>query len=296
MPRKPTPPTTLRSGLTLKQAIALPDNPDFRLQARNLRDLIADPSQFGGTKQENQLCLRALVGHFVQKWGVLPPVSTEYLFGEERGNQIGRAIQSGRWGLIPVYEWTADKEVGAAKQRIQAEIMKGRRDTAARKKAHGDTYAARRKAEIVRWLEEQTDAQGRPISRADIAAELWGLRKQDLRRLTPEEAFRRLPEEKEREWMTQYRTPELSRYGKEVSDRVLRRARGSESKGLTRVRKTVSRYDRFVRNLKGDVEQPKECDPIAYQLTMAYRALIAKNRGEEAECLFALYDRLLGIR
>jgi hypothetical protein len=193
-----------------------------------------------------------------------------------------------------VYEWTTDKEVRAAKQRIQAEIMKGRRDTAARKKRHGDTYDARRRAEIAKWLEDQRDAQGRPISRADIAAELWELRKQDLRRPTPEEAYAGLPEEKEGKWMRQYKALGLSH--KEVSDRVLRRARGSESKGLARIRKAVNRYDRFRQNLKSDVEQPKQCDPIGYQLTMAYRALIEKKLVGEVECMYALYDRLLGIR
>lgn len=291
MPRRPK---RLRGGLTLREAIALLDNPDFGLEVQNLRGLIADPSQFGGTKEENELCLRALVGYFKQKWGVLPPMDTEYMLGEVREKRISRAIESGRWGLIPVYEWTTDKEVRAAKQRIQAEIMKARCDTAARKKAHSDTHAARRKTEIARWLEMQTDAQGRPISRADIAAAVWGVRERQLRRPTREEAFDRLSESKERKWMRQYEALGLSI--KEVSDRVLRRAQGGEPRGLARVRKAESRYGLFLQELKHDIGKPKQCDPIAYQLTMAFRALIDKKLREEVECILALYDHLLGIR
>ena len=279
----------LRSGLTLKQAIALLDNPDFRLQARNLRDFFADPSQFGGTKQVNELCLRALVGGFEQDWGVLPPVKTEELFADP-WTRIGRAVEAGRWGLIPVYPWTTETEVQAARRRIQRKTGK----------QHADA-ASGRKAEIAFWLALQTDAKDHPLSRAEIVRAVWG-RTRGLRRPTRSQAIAQLSEAQEEALTQKYMRQGLSR--EEVAamlfhaeKQIKGRARGSEAKGLMQLRQTLARYQKNIQKKKTAIAAPKECDPLAYPITMAIRGLLVSpvDVSSVLRWIQTLADRLLGV-
>jgi hypothetical protein len=281
MPRKPV---TLRAGITLEQAVRLLKNPKFRAAAIAFRDTIWDLIKSGNDQGQRDADKWASAEferlRFIATWKVSPPVQLEELFDDER-TRIDRAIQSGRWGLIPVYPWTMEAEVQAARKRIQQKTAKAHRDA-----------QTLRKAEIALWLADQEDARGRPITRAAIDRVVWG-RQKDIRRLTPGQAIARLPERQESAWVRDYRQQGLPE--DTIEARVIQRARGSEGRGLAQVRKALGRYTSTMAATKAAIAAPKKCDPIAYAITMAIRALCVSpiQMNEVLDSVKSLADHLL---
>jgi len=107
------------------------------------------------------------------------------------------------------------------------------------------------------------------VSRRAANAELIG--KKTTRRLTLEEAGKRLPEERERELLKRYMARGLTKPRAEAE--VWRRARGSEAPGAARLR--VARTRRAERKAKGmaAIESPNQVEPLAGKLTELLRLM-----------------------
>ena len=107
---------------------------------------------------------------FIEKWGVYPPPVK--LLSSPLWQMKRDATMTGRWGVIPVYPWTTEKEVKQQARQIQRAIGKKHQD-----------FTSYRQALKAKWLEDShiSEAANRPPGRNKIAAEVWG-RKEGLKR------------------------------------------------------------------------------------------------------------------
>ncbi len=141
-----------------------------------------------------------LVEAFVQRWKALP---WSYLAHLEY--QPALAVLSGKWGVIPVFPWTTDRDLTAAARKIRRAIGK----------IHRDANTARRGI-LAQWLELHR------FSDAEIAHAVWG-------------------------------------------------PRTSEPRAIAAVRIAIRRSRRFVDALHQPLDAPRECDPLAWEISQLLR-------------------------
>jgi hypothetical protein len=181
---------------------------------------------------------------FVRKWKALPLWEMELTEPDPR-RRIALAIQSGRWGVIPVFPRTTAHDITRQARVIRRAIGKQHRDA-----------AGTRRAAVASWL------QMHGVARRDIARDVWN-RRSGLRRPTTSEAIARLSEEEERTL--------TARFGR-AHRRVYRAARGSEARAVSMIRKAVTRHDEATARFTEDLLSPKARDPLGSLLTAIFQA------------------------
>src|SRR5262249_46752162 len=115
--------------------------------------------------EERQMQLEQLGQKFEDRWGVPPTTTGELLDPDPRWRFLD-AIASGRWGMVPIFPWTTNRQIKARIEKIRSVI----------RKQHQDALITRH-AQLVRWL----DTIG--FDRPKIAQVVFG-RRTGLRRLT----------------------------------------------------------------------------------------------------------------
>jgi hypothetical protein len=201
--------------------------------------------------EELQMRYEQLCQPFVARWGVSPPKSAEVLDADPR-RRFSDAIASGRWGLLPVFPWTTNREIRARIKTIRPAVRKQHQDALINRQAH-----------LVRWLEANR------FDRPTIAQAVFG-RQAGLQRPTTEDVIERTPEHRERQLYDEYRALGLT--PKQVEEKVYQRLRGSEAPASAAVRMTAQRYVNRVKRLNVDLAKPVRSEPLSYSLTMLYRA------------------------
>ncbi len=238
--------------MSIRSVLALLENPAFCGEAQQL---IREIAAFVATSpRDNQRAAFVLekTAPFVEKWGV-PPPQAGALVNPDPARAVAEAIMSGRWGVLPIFARTTDREIRTAVQRIRRVV----------RKQHQDAETARR-AQLARWLEDC----GLGFSRPAIAGAVWG-RRRGLRRPSKEQAIAQLPERVEREWYKAYlaegRSPE------QAERLTTKRARGSEAPASATVRMAERRYEQEVERLNATLASPVPSEPVSAALTMLYR-------------------------
>src|SRR5687768_11954140 len=103
-----------KPGLTIPQMVALLDNPAFRKDAVFVLDQFRLLNEAAPTQQkwdrEFQTYAEQYAAPFMRKWGVLPPTDRE-LIENEPWKEPAFCILTGRWGVIPVFPWTTEKDI-----------------------------------------------------------------------------------------------------------------------------------------------------------------------------------------
>ncbi len=234
------------------------DNEEFQKDARTAQDkfnkVIQARAPGESIQAAHQRCSVEILRDFHAKWRLLPPRDPRLFRSEAEIARDARnaAMLTGRWGLIRVFPWTTEDEVvreyTAVRRRLPREGLVQEANT--REAKH----------------EFLTD---NGVSRRAANAELIG--KKTTRRLTLEEAGKRLPEERERELLKRYMARGLTKPRAEAE--VWRRARGSEAPGAARLR--VARTRRAERKAKGmaAIESPNQVEPLAGKLTELLRLM-----------------------
>ncbi|OGC01451.1 MAG: hypothetical protein A3G35_11000 [candidate division NC10 bacterium RIFCSPLOWO2_12_FULL_66_18] len=237
-----------------------------------------------------QAILSGMVPPFYKRWGVFPPLGVDLQDPAEsrQGERGAYILGTGTWGLIPVYPWTTEAEVQAARRRIKERIKEKAQNV------HQDTRAERRRMQVAGWLAIHSDARGQPIPRALIAQTVWG-RKTGLRRPTQAQAIAKLSEDREAELLRSFRAKGLS--DGEAERRVYRRARGSEANAVAQVRQARRRYSQSVEASLARLDHPEEGDPLAFALTMALRAaFVSRDSTQVHRWLTSLFQGLVTAR
>src|SRR5712664_3791905 len=180
--------TSRRPKMRIRSVRALLENPAFCDEARQLIQAIAAFLATAPGDEQREAFVLEQTTPFAEKWGV-PPPQAGALVNPTPARAVADAVMSGRWGVLPMFAWTTDREIRTAIQRIRRVVGK----------QHQDAETARR-AQRARWLEDC----GLGFSRPAIAGAVWG-RQRGLRRQSKAQAIAQLPEEVEREWYEAYR-------------------------------------------------------------------------------------------
>lgn len=238
-----------RSG---QEVIELLKDPEFCAEARRVLESAAAIRAQEPPPEEWQRRMQELVQLFLARWKVVPPTTTELLDADPRRRLVD-AIASGHWGVVPVLQWTTDREIRGRLKKIRRVIGK----------RHQDALNARG-AQLVRWFE----AIG--FDRPTIARIIFG-RRTGLRRPTRAQAIARISWDRERQLREEYRRRGLP--DDQIDQWVYRRLRGSEAQASAAVRMTGQRYTTRIQCLNKDFETPIQSEPLSHALTMLFRAL-----------------------
>lgn len=242
-----------RPKMSIRSVLALLENPSFCDEALHLLQEIAAFASTEVSDQRREGFVLEKTTPFVEKWGVPPPPAST-LVNPDPAQPLAAAIMSGRWGMLPIFAWTTDREIRTAIQHIRRVVGK----------QHQDAESGRR-AQMARWLE----VCGLGFSRSAIAGAVWG-RRHGLRRTSKARAIAQLPEKVEREWYQAYlaqgRSPE------EADRLIAKRARGSEAPARATVRMAERRYEQQTERLNTALATPVSSEPVSEALTMLYRA------------------------
>jgi len=197
----------------------------------------------------------------VARWGVPPPQTHELIDPDGRRLAV-EAIGSGRWGMVPVFPCTPDREIRARVRTIRHRTHRQHQDA-----------LDRGLAQQAGWLE----ACG--FDRSTIARVVYE-RGTGLSRLTKQEAIARTPMEREiqirREYQRQAEKRRIlaDKITEWVDQRVYRRLRGSEARASAAVRMASRRYlDRIMR-LNKRLASPMKSEPVSYALTKLLEAVL----------------------
>jgi hypothetical protein len=252
-------------GLTVKEAVELLENQEFIEDSRTYWDHYrAHSENIGDDLQEWQRQAPAFMSTyldpFAKKWrGAYP--ATEELLSTPLYQETNAAQMSGRWGLIPVYPWTTEKEIKTKLKQIQRVIGKKYID-----------FVAIRRAQIANWLDEnfrstRTEA---PPMRSETAAVVWG-RRRGLNRQSKEEAIAKLQEERERELLARYLRKGMTRG--QAEQQVYKSARGKESLASAMVRMALQRQRARKLEAKKLSVDPVRTEKVGLAITLLLREL-----------------------
>lgn len=245
--------TSRRPKMSIRSVLALLENPEFGDEALHLiREIAAFVATSPCDDQRAAFVLEKTTP-FVEKWGV-PPPHAGALLNPGPARAVADAIMSGRWGVLPMFAWTTDREIRTAIQRIRRVV----------RKQHQDAETARR-AQLARWLEDCSLGFSRPA----IAGAVWG-RRRGLRRPSKAHAIAQLPEKVEREWYQAYLAQ--GRSPQQAERLTTKRARGSEAPASATVRMAERRYEQDLERLNATLLSPVPSEPVSAALTMLYRA------------------------
>ena len=190
---------------------------------------------------------------FFARWGVLPPQTGELLDADPR-RRLVEAIASGRWGIVPVFQWTKNHEIRERVRKIRSVIGKQHRDA-----------LILRDEQLMGWLE----ACG--FHRPAIARAVSG-RQTGLRRPTKAQAIARTSEDHERQLYEEYRNRGLTEA--KIEQQVYKRLRGSEAPASAAVRMGERRYIDRTERLNEALATPIQSEPLSEALTVLFRALL----------------------
>jgi len=239
--------------MSIRSVLALLENLAFCDEAHQLiKKIAAFVATSPGDEQRMTFVLEQTTP-FVEKWGV-PPPQAGALVNPTPARAVADAVMSGRWGVLPIFAWTTERETRAAIQRIRRVV----------RKQHQDAETARR-AQIARWLEDC----GLGFSRPAIAAAVWN-RRRGLRRPSKAQAIAQLPENVERAWYQAYLAQ--GRSPQQAERLTTKRARGSEALASATVRMAERRYEHDLERLNAALASPVPSEPVSAALTMLYRA------------------------
>jgi len=183
-----------QKGLNIREMVALLENKQFCADALRVIDrghrLNERPStQRAWDRQWPAFCRKEVLP-FIKKWGALPPPALELVDKDPR-QKIAFAILTGRWGFIPIFPWTSQKEIDERAAKIRKAIGKLHKD------ASGVQLAL-----ITQWLRlHENPGDPKQPSRREIASVVWG-RRTGLRRLSTSQAITRFPEDRETELLS----------------------------------------------------------------------------------------------
>ena len=242
-----------RPKMRIRSVLALLENLAFCDEAHQLIQKIAAFVATSPGDEQRMAFVLEQTTPFVEKWGV-PPPHAGALVNPTPARALAAAIMSGRWGVLPIFPWTTDRETRMAVQRIRRVV----------RKQHQDAETARR-AQLARWLEDC----GLGFSRPAIAGAVWG-RRRGLRRPSKEDAFAQLPENVEREWYQAYLAQ--GRSPQQAGRLTYKRARGSEAPASATVRMAERRYEQYLERLNATLASPVPSEPVSAALTRLYRA------------------------
>jgi hypothetical protein len=246
-------PAARRPKMRIHSVLELLENPAFCEEALQLiQEIAAFAATAPGDRQQVAFVLEKTTP-FVEKWGV-PPPHAGALVNPTPARAVADAIMSGRWGVLPIFAWTTDREIRTALQRIRRVV----------RKQHQDAETARR-AQLARWLE----ACGLGFSRPAIAGAVWG-RQRGLRRRSKARALDQLPEKVEREWYEAYLAQ--GRSSQQAERLTMKRARGSEAPASATVRMAERRYEQDLERLNATLASPVPSELVSAALTRLYRA------------------------
>ena len=253
----------IKKGLNIRERVALLENKQFcadalRVIDRGHRLNEKHSTQRAWDRQWPAFCRKAVLP-FIKKWGVSPPSSLELVDKDPRQN-IVFAILTGRWGFIPIFRWTSQKEIDKRAAKIRKAIGKLHKD------ASGEQKALK-----ARWLRLQ-EIPGDPKrpSRREIALVVWE-RRTGLRRPSTAQAINRLSEDRERELLQRYISEGSSRG--QAGRKVYKRAKGSESLASATVRMAEKRLTQKKKEFQAELETPHCYDKSSYYLTLLLREI-----------------------
>jgi hypothetical protein len=265
--------TSRRPKMRIRSVLALLENPAFCDEALQLiRAIAAFVAASPCDRQEVTFVLEK-TAPFIEKWGVLPPHAGA-LVNPTPARAVADAVMSSRWGVLPIFAWTTEREIRPALHRIRRVV----------RKQHQDAETARR-AQLARWLEDC----GLGFSRPAIAGAVWG-RQRGLRRRSKAQALAQLPEKVERAWYQAYLAQ--GRSSQQAERLTMKRARGSEAPASATARMAERRYEQDLERLNATLASPVSSEPVSAALTRLYRA----DRDDPAElgrALAALRNALI---
>jgi len=205
---------------------------------------------------------------FVARWGVPPPHTRELVDPDPR-RQAVEAIGSGRWGIVPVFPWTPDRELREFLTTIRRRIHRQHQDALDR------GFAQR-----ADWLQDCG------LDRSTIARVVYE-RGTGLRRPTTAQAIARTPEEREKEIRRKYQRQAEKRgipqdkIARWVNRQVYRRLRGSEARASAAVRMASRRYLDRIKRLNEHLASPMKSEPVSYALTKLLEAVLDNKSDAE---------------
>jgi len=243
-------------GRSIGEVLDLLKDPDFCADAHRTIMEAAEITARAANAKERQARLEQLGQPFFERWGVAPPTSGELLDSDPR-RRCSDVIASGRWGVVPVFPWTANRQILSSLKTIRSVIRKQHRDA-----------LITRHAQLVIWL------QILGFDRPAIARAVFQRRK-GLRRPTKAEAIDRMPEDQEQQFYEHYRGLGLT--PKQVEQKVYKKLRGSEAPASAAVRMTEQRYVERLERLNEHLATPVRSEPLSCMLTTLYRALLNEN-------------------
>ena len=254
-------------ALDLKNIVELLNNKQFIADSRDYRDHYrAQSEKIGPSKTEWERQAPAFMSKFLDpfmaKWRGAHPLSDE-LLSSSLWQKKEIATMTGRWGVIPVYPWTTEKDVNRQTKQIQ--------------KAIGKQYTnptAYRLTLIAKWLSDSylSTRTHKPPKLRDIAAAVWE-RKKGLNRPSKAQAIANLSEGREVELMRAYIAKGKTRL--EAERLIYQRVRGNESAAAAQVRTALGRLRKEQDNLKNVISDPQKTDTLGLAITMLLRELPA---------------------
>jgi len=265
-----------RPTMRPRSVLALLENPTFCDEALQLIQAIAAFVATAPGDEQREAFVLEQTTPFAEKWGV-PPPQAGALVNPTPARKVADAVMSGRWGVLPIFAWTTERETRPAIQRIRRVVRKQQQDA-----------ETARRAQLARWLEDC----GLGFSRPAIAAAVWN-RRRGLRRSSKAQAIAQLPEKVERAWYQAYLAQ--GRSPQQAERLTSKRARGSEALASATVRMAERRYEQDLDRLNAALASPASSEPVSAALTMLYRA----DRHDPAELgrwLTALRTALLPAR
>jgi hypothetical protein len=242
-----------RPKLPIRSVLALLENLAFCDEAHQLIQKIAAFVATSPGDEQRMAFVLEQTTPFVEKWGV-PPPQAGALVNPTPARAVADAVMSGRWGVLPIFAWTTERETRPAIQRIRRVVRKQQQDA-----------ETARRAQIARWLEDC----GLGFSRPAIAAAVWN-RRRGLRRPSKAQAIARLSEKVERTWYQAYLAQ--GRSPQQAERLTTRRARGSEAPASATVRMAERRYEQDLERLNATLASPVPSEPVSAALTRLYRA------------------------
>ena len=211
---------TPAGGRSVEEVLDLLKDPEFRADTKRIIAEIVAITEQAPNPQDRQPRVEQLgqAFAFLERWGVPPPTSGELVDPDPRRRFVD-AIASGRWGVVPIFPWTTNRQIKASIKKIRPIIRKQHKDA-----------LVNRHVQLVRWLE--TIGFDRPtIARAVFE------RRKGLRRPTKAAAIARTPEERQDQLYEEYRGLGLTH--KQIEQRIYRRLRGSEAAASAAVRRVI---------------------------------------------------------
>lgn len=242
----------LAAGRSARAVLDLLKDPEFCADAQRVLQRAAALRAQAPPPEEWQRRTQELVQPFLARWGVVPPTTSELLDADPR-RRLVQAIASGRWGVVPVFPWTTDREIRGRAKKIRSMIGK----------QHKDALVSSA-AQLVQWLE----ACG--FKRPTIARAVFR-RRTGLSRPTKTQAIARAPEYRERQLYEKYGRLGLTE--NKIEQRVYKRLRGSEAPASAVVRVTARRYVKRIERLNEVLVTPVQSEPLSHELTTLFRAL-----------------------